>query len=259
MTEAIAPPFQRPSRLQLNWLMPALVKPRTAFAAIAAEGRPVWLTPMLVLTLTVILLVWVAGPIRAAAAQSGQTLPDNFQYLTPEQQAQYFQTQAALTGPVFVYVFPALLGLLRLWFGWLVMGGLLHLVLTLFGGRGSAAAALNVVAWASLPFAVRDLLRVAVMLNSHQLIANPGLAGFAPAAAGWGAAIAGEVLARVDVYGLWYLLLLIIGARMMGGLKLGPAIGAVVIAAAIALLLGILPGAAASQLSGLTVVRPFFF
>jgi hypothetical protein len=33
----------------------------------------------------------------------------------------------------------------------------------------------------------------------------------------------------------------------------------VVIAATVALLLGILPGAAASQLSGLTVVRPFFF
>jgi len=259
MTEAIAPPFQRPSRLQLNWLAPALFKPRAAFAAIAAEGRPVWLTPMLVLTLTAILLVWVAGPIRAAAAQSGQTLPDNFQYLTPEQQAQYFQTQAALTGPVFVYVFPALLALLRLWFGWLVMGGLLHLVLTLFGGRGSAAAALNVVAWASLPFAVRDLLRAAVMLNSHQLIASPGLAGFAPEATGWAAAITAEALARVDIYGLWYLALLIIGARTIGGLKLGPAIGAVAIAAAIALLLGILPGAAASQFSGLTVVRPFFF
>ena len=259
MTEAIAPPFQRPSRLQLNWLLPALLKPRAAFAEIAAQGRPVWLTPMLVLTLTALLVVVVAGPIRAAAAQSGQTLPDNFQFLTPEQQAQYFQTQAALTGPVFVYVFPALLALLRVWFGWLVMGGLLHLVLTLFGGRGSAAAALNLVAWASLPFAVRDLVRAVVMQSSHQLIASPGLAGFAPAAAGWAAATASEALARVDIYGLWYLVLLIIGARAMGGLKLGPAMGAVLIAAIIALLLGILPGAAASQLSGLTVVRPFFF
>jgi hypothetical protein len=259
MTEAIAPPFQRPSRLQLNWLLPALFRPRATFTEIAAEGRPVWLTPMLVLTLTALLVVVVAGPIRAAAAQSGQTLPDNFQYLTPEQQAQYFQTQAALTGPVFMYVFPALLALMRLWFGWLVMGGLLHLVLTLFGGRGSAAAALNLVAWASLPFVVRDLVRAAVMQSSHQLIGSPGLAGFAPAAAGWAATLAGEALARVDIYGLWYLLLLIIGARAMGGLKLGPAVGAVLIAVVIALLLGILPGAAASQFSGLTVVRPFFF
>jgi Yip1-like protein len=259
MTEAIAPPLQRPSRLQLNWLLPALFKPRVTFAEIAGQGRAVWLTPLLVLSLTALLMVVVAGPIRAAAAQSGQTLPDNFQFLTPEQQAQYFQTQAALTGPVFVYVFPALLALLRLWFGWLMMGGLLHLVLTLFGGRGSAAAALNLVAWASLPFALRDLVRAAVMQTSQQLITSPGLAGFAPAATGWAAAITVEALARVDIYGLWYLVLLIIGARAMGGLRLQSVVAAVVIAVIISLLLGILPGVAIGQLSGLNVVRPFFF
>jgi hypothetical protein len=97
------------------------------------------------------------------------------------------------------------------------------------------------------------------MQSSNQLITTPGLAGFAPAAGGWAAAIAAEALARVDIYSLWYMALLIIGARAMGGLKLGPAMGAVLIAAVIALLLGILPGVAASQLSGLTVVRPFFF
>jgi hypothetical protein len=259
MTEAIAPPLQRPSRLQLNWLLPALFKPRATLAQIAAEGRPVWLTPMLVLTLTALLVVVLTGPIKAAAVQSGQVLPDNFEFFTPEQQAQYFQTQAALTGPVFVYVFPALLALLRLWFGWLIMGGLLHLVLTLFGGRGSAAAALNLVAWASLPFAVRDLVRAAVLQTSQQLITNPGLAGFAPDSTGWAAAITAEVLARVDIYGLWYLLLLVIGARAMGGLKLRSVVAAVVIAVIISLLLGILPSVAIGQLSGLDVVRPFFF
>ncbi|MEP7358392.1 MAG: YIP1 family protein [Anaerolineales bacterium] len=259
MSDAIAPPLQRPSRLQLNWLLPALFKPRATLALIAAEGRPIWLTPMLVLSLTALLVVMVAGPIKAAAVQSGQALPPDFQYFTPEQQAQFLQAQAATTGPVFVYVFSALLALLRLWFGWLVMGGLLHLVLTLFGGRGSAGAALNLVAWASLPFAIRDLVRAAVMQNGHALIASPGLAGFAPTGTGWAIALASEALARVDIYGLWYLALLIIGARAMGGLKLGSAVTAVVIAAVIALLLGILPGVVASQFSGLTVVRPFFF
>ena len=259
MTDAIATPFQRPSRLQPQWLLPALFRPRVTFAAIAAEGRPVWLTPMLVLSLTALLLVAVAGPIKAAAIQSGQAIPPDFQYFTPEQQAQYLQAQAATSGPVFVYVFPALLALLRLWFGWLVMGGLLHLVLTLFGGRGSAAAALNLVAWASLPFAIRDLVRIAVMQLGHQLVANPGLAGFTPAAGGLMAAVAAEALARVDIYGLWHLVLLVVGARAMGGLKPGQGVAAVAIAALIALVLGILPGVAASQLSGLTVVRPFFF
>jgi hypothetical protein len=259
MTDAIAPPFQRPSRLQFNWILPVLAKPRATLAAIVAEGRPVWLTPMLVLSLTALLVVVLAGPIRAAAIQSGQALPPDFEFFGPDQQAQFLQAQAATSGPVFTHVFPALLALLKLWFGWLVMGGLLHLVLTLFGGRGSAGAALNLVAWASLPFVIRDLVRAAVMQTSQQLVANPGLTGFAPQGTGWAVALATEALARIDIYSLWYLVLLIIGARPLGGLKLSSAVGAVLISAAIALLLGVLPGAAARALGALNVVRPFFF
>ena len=33
------------------------------------------------------------------------------------------------------YVFPAIIAVLRQWVGWLVMGGLLHLMLTMLGGR----------------------------------------------------------------------------------------------------------------------------
>lgn len=50
------------------------------------------------------------------------------------------------------------------------MGGLLHLVLTMLGGRDSTGGALNIVAWAALPFALRDLVR----FSPH---AEAGLAG----------------------------------------------------------------------------------
>ena len=46
----------------------------------------------------------------------------------------------------------AVLGALLMW---LVVSWLLHLVLTLLGGRGTSQGAINVVAWASLPFVVR--------------------------------------------------------------------------------------------------------
>ena len=261
MSDVIVQPLERPRRLQLDWVLPALFKPRVVFAQITAgQGRPVWLTPLLILTLTGLLLVAVAGPIRATALQNGQSaLPPDFQNLAPDQQAKFLQAQSATTGPVFVYVFPALTSLLRLWLGWVVMGGLLHLVLTLFGGRGSAGATLNVVAWASLPFGVRDLVRTAFMAAGHQLVSSPGLAGFAPDASGWVSALLAEALARVDLYALWYLAALVIGVRAMGGLRPRPAVAAVLIAAAIALLLGVLPGAAGRALSGLNVVRPFFF
>jgi hypothetical protein len=259
MTSVPAAPLERPRRFHFDWLLPALFRPRDIFARLAALGRPAWLTPILVLTITGLLAVAAAGPIKIANAQSGQVeLPPGFEYWTPEQQAQYYQAQQATSGPVFVYVFPAILVVLRVWFGWLIMGGILHLILTMLGGRGSTLGALNIVAWASLPFALRDLVQAGFMLVEKQ-IPNSGLEGYAPAGEGLLPAIAAEVLARVTLYGLWYVILLVIGVRVAGGLTGGKALAGVLIALLVTLLLGILPGVILRQLTGLDVVRPFFF
>ena len=115
MTDATALPLERPRRFYFDWLFPLLVRPRATLAKIVSLGRASWLTPLLVLTLTGLLAVAVAGPIKITAAQNGQTtLPDVFQYWTPEQQAQYLQAQQMTsTGPVFIYVFPGIQAVLR--------------------------------------------------------------------------------------------------------------------------------------------------
>jgi hypothetical protein len=260
MTDATALPLERPRRFHFDWLLPLLTRPRATFAKIASAPRPSWLTPLLVLTLTSLLAVVVAGPVKIAAAQSGQVeLPLGFEFWTPEQQAQFFQAQQATSGPVFIYVFPALIAITRVWFGWLVTGGLLHLVLTMLGSRDSTGGALNVVAWASLPFALRDLVAAGYILVQKQLIAAGGLAGFAPAGEGWLYAALAEVLARVDVYNLWYVILLYLGVRASGGLSGRQALAGVLIALLVMLILGILPAVLLSTLSGLNIVRPFFF
>jgi len=252
-------PLERPRRFHFDLLLPALFKPRDTFARLAAQNRPAWFTPLLVLTLTGLLAVLVAGPIKVTLAQTGQVeLPIGFEFWTPEQQAQYFQAQQASSGPVFVYVFPAILLLLRVWFGWLVTGGVLHLILTMLGGRDTTGGALNVVAWASLPFALRDLLQAGFMLIEKQLV-NSGVEGFAPVGEGLVPAIVAELLARVTLYGLWYFLLLIIGVRVTTSLSVGKALTGVLIALAVTLLLGILPGVIIRQVGGLEVTRPFFF
>jgi hypothetical protein len=260
MSEATALPLERPRRFYFDWLLPLLTRPRATFAKIAAAPRPSWLTPLLVLTLTGLLAVVVAGPLRIAAAQSGEVeLPIGFEFWTPEQQAQFFQAQQATSGPVFVYVFPALVAVARVWFGWLVMGGLLHLLLTMLGGRDSTGGALNIVAWSSLPFAVRDLVTAGYMLVQKQLVVANGLAGFAPAGEGWTAAALAEILGRIDIYSLWYVILLYLGVRASGGLSGRQALAGVLIALLIMLILGILPAVLVASLSGLNIVRPFFF
>jgi hypothetical protein len=223
------------------------------------QGRAVWLTPMLILTVTTLIRVLVAGSITQAAAQSGQvSLPPDFQYYSPQDQAQFMQAAQATQGPVFVYVFPAVTALLGVWVGWLLVGGLLHLVLTLLGGRGDTSTAMNLVAWASLPIAVRDVVRILSMLSTHQLIQNTGLRGFAPAGDGNLALFLASILALIDIYLIWHFLLLVIGVRSGDGFTRGKSIGGVLLTLLLVISLQVLLGFLSAKLGGLTIVRPFF-
>jgi hypothetical protein len=261
MTDATALPLERPRRFYFDWVLPTLFRPRATFAKIVGLGRASWLTPLLILTITSLAVVYFAGQLKVAAAQNGQVqLPDVFQYWSPEQQAQYLQAQQLTsTGPVFNYVFPAIQAVLRQWVGWLVMGGLLHLMLTMLGGRDNTGGALNTVAWASLPFAIRDIVRVGYMLSQKTLLANPGLVGFAPAGEGWTFAVISDILSRIDLYTIWYVILLYLGVRASVGLSAGKSVAGLLIALLITLLLGLVPTIVISLVSDLSVVQPFFF
>jgi hypothetical protein len=157
-----------------------------------------------------------------------------------------------------VYVFPALSALLGIWLGWLLVGGLLHLVMTLLGGRGNTMGAMNLVAWAGMPFALRDLVRGAALLVSRQPIDNPGLAGFAPLDATGFVAYLAAWLPVIDLYLIWHIVLLVLGVRAASSLTIGKAVGAalftVLLVLAVLALIRFLTG----QLGGLTIIRPFF-
>ncbi len=122
-TEEVLPPLEAPRRIHFEWLPDAFFHPRRAFDRIVSTSG-VWLTPILILTLTAVIGTLVAGSLRQVAAQSGQVnLPPDFQYYSPEQQAQFQQAMSATSSPVFLYVFPALVALSRVWIGWLLVEG----------------------------------------------------------------------------------------------------------------------------------------
>lgn len=180
-------------------------------------------------------------------------LPPDWQYWTPDMQNNYMQAQQATQGPVFMYVMPLVGSLTGLWLGWLVLAGLLHLGSTLLGGRGSMQGALNVVAWASLPFALRDLLRVVFMLAVGRTIASPGLAGFASASG-----FLTQLLSRTDLFLLWSVLLLTIGFAVADNLPRGKSFANVFVVIALMLLAQAGLAYLASGLSGSAIQRPFF-
>lgn len=255
MNEAMHSPAETRRRFHLEWVLPVLFRPRSAFQKIAGQASGVWLTPMLILTLAVLAQVLVAGPIKQAAAQSGAaSLPQDFQYYSPEQQAQFMQAQQATSSPVFIYVFPGVTGLVSVWVGWLLVSGLIHLVLTLLGGRGDMGGAFNLVAWSGLPFAARALVRAGYILVAHQLITTPGLSGFAPQ----GQAYLTQLLNLVDIYVVWNIVLLVIGVQAGMGLRLGKALASVIFTVSLVLATQALLGYLAGRFGSLTIIRPFF-
>jgi hypothetical protein len=256
-TQNLALP-EPPRRFHFDWLLPMLFQPRRVFAKISEAGGSVWLTPVLVLVVLAIAREVAAGPIRQAAALSAaQNFSPEYNYYTDEQQAQFQQAQSAQAGPVFTYVFPALIAGLGAWLGWLLMVGLLHLTLTLLGGRGSTRAAMSLVAWASLPFAVRDLVRLAYYFGAHQLINAPGLSGFAPLGDDLLSLYLTSFMKSIDLYLLWYMLLLVLGVRAINKLSLGKTLSGVGLTLAVVLVLQALPDLALAKFSALTSIALF--
>jgi len=239
-------------RLDLRRMLSVLLRPRQTFSATAAETRSTWLTPMLLLSLTALLVVLVSGYLRTRAAMLGEIpLPPDWQYWTPDMQDKYMQAQQLTQGKVFMYVIPLISAWSGLWVGWIILGGLLHLGSTLLGGRGSMQSALNIAAWASLPAAVRDILRITYMLSASHAITSPGLSGFVTSAF-WS-----QVLARTDIFMIWSIILLIIGFSIGDGLPRGKAFVGVVMVMLILLVAQAGLGTMIAGLGGAAVQRPF--
>jgi hypothetical protein len=117
---------------------------------------------------------------------------------------------------------------------------------------------MNLVAWGSLPFAVRDIVRIAAMLSTNQLIGSPGLRGFAPFGDGNWSLVLASLLGLIDLYLIWHILLLITGVNAADGLSRPKAASGVLLTILLVLLLQVLLGFLSAKLGGLTVVRPFF-
>jgi hypothetical protein len=245
------PPLSK--RLNFSRVAEVLLQPQRTFGLIAEETQASWLTPMLILSVTSTLAVLVRGYLNARAAMMGEMqLPRDWDWWSPDMQANYMQAQQSMQGPVFSYIIPLIIVLVSLWLGWLILSGLLHLGSTLLGGRGTMPGALNVVAWASLPFAVRDVLRILFMLISGHSIQSAGLSGFA----GDSVFIA-QILSQVDLFYIWYCILLVIGFSFSENLSRNKLIAGVATLIVLVILIQAGIGTASASISGLAFTRPF--
>lgn len=213
------PPPSNVSPIRPGLIIPALIRPRSAFREIvAAKPSPV-LTPLLLISILLIALSIISGSIRIQDARENFELPQEFENLPEERQAEIRESAQATQGPLFFIVFPVIGAVTGFWIGWLILGGLLHLSLTLFGSSTSTGETLNIVAWSLLPFGVRHLVQIIYMLATGNVVQQQGLGGFGPLDAGPVGAAATACLALFDVYLLWQIALLIVGVNARGESK----------------------------------------
>ena len=247
-----------PPSLTLKDVFRFLARPAPALERLMAiEAGALWRWPMLVVSLTLLLRLVVTGAVRARLAAMGQPpLPPDWEWWTPEMQENYMQALQVTQGAAFLYVIPSILGMTGLWLRWLIVAGVLHLVSTLFGGRGNMRSALALMAWSLLPFALRDLLQAGYMLLARHTIVSPGLSGFVlPSSSG--ALFLAQMLKQTDLFLFWYLALLALGLQRLDGLSRGKAWLAVALAALLVLAATAGLGAIGARLSGMVIFRPF--
>jgi len=246
-------------RWRWDWIFPLFLRPRKTLTAVAEQDKGVWLLPLLLISLLVIFSVLASGPARLADLQmnSGEMPPD-FEWWSPEQQQQYFDSLQQSQGPVNLYVFPIIGKLIGVWLVWFLTGSILHLILTLSGSRSSNISALNVVGWASLPFGLRGLIQGLAVLISKTSINAAGLSGFVGSESA-GAEFISPLLALVDIYLIWHFILLLVAARPLSKLPRTRAWLAVLFTILILLALQAVPGFIANKMSGLSGSNPYFF
>ena len=128
---------------------------------------------------------------------------------------------------------PLLIAVAGILFGWLLRAAVLHVSSMALGGRQSFGAVYRASAWASFPLLLGSAVQLIYLLVGGGMIAGAGLSGLLarrrlrPAAA-LAPSIPAILLSRVDLYTIWYVILLGVAVAAAGKLSRGKA--AVVVA-----------------------------
>jgi hypothetical protein len=200
-----------------------IVRPRATLEILREHGGRTWWVPALLAVLLVILPIVAAAPLTARQTREAvRATQEQWETEVPAgDEAQMEQAMSVAASPLITTVFPAVGGVIGQVVRWLAWAGALYLAGLALGGRSTFGHTFCMVVWTWLPYALRGLLQTVYILTSGQLIANPGLSGLVRdsravgdvvlASPSPGQTLLAAFLAKVDLFWIWNLILLVIG------------------------------------------------
>lgn len=267
-------------RFHFEFLLPLLFRPGATFQKTILK-RATWLTPLLVISLLTIARVMLATPAATTSAPVDVTPPPGIQ-IAPGK-GQELQGNYALIaarpqkgggggegegippggvsepagGSITANIVPALMATVSIWAGWFLLSILLYVGMVVSGSNNSFTETLNLVAWASLPLGLHQIVVLVAVLARPTLGDNPaGLAALASSLSGPLGMFLSALLKLVDVYLIWQVILIVIGLRQVSPLTLGRIWGITLGALALFLILAAMPGFLTAIFAQLTAPVP---
>ena len=213
--DATPPPPARPRLLRL--LAQIWLRPRRTLEAVADGPAWLWVIPLVLAIAALLARLAVSAPLlveaqiaqdRAMREASMEGLSgDAFMVPSPEEA----QIPAPAPG---VVIAPLLIGgLAAIALGWLARTAVLHLGSLALGGRQTFGVLYRVGAWATLPIVLRDVVQIVYMLLSGEMVEGSGLSGLAATSSALSI-----ILGKIDLFTIWYLVLLVLGVQISGQL-----------------------------------------
>lgn len=206
--------------------------PRSTLEYLDQKGGRAWVIMALLAAVSVVFLVVAVAPISARIAQEAiQTQLQSQSGVSPggddaEMQARISQFT---TNPLLTMVVPSVTGVIGILIGWLVWAGALHLLSVMVGGDSHFGGMWRGVAWSYLPIALRNGLQSINVLVTGEVIANQGLSGLVAGERTVSELIASPpspgrlalqtLLAQIDLFNIWNLILLVIAVMTIARLS----------------------------------------
>ncbi len=198
-------PGPKPNPMQR--VIGVIFSPDATMASIAR--RPDWVLPLVLILIS----SFVVGIVIAQHVDFGATVRESVEQNKNMSQEQIDKAVKIGTtmGKVFTYLSP-IFGIIWL----LVIAGVLLLAVRLFGGEGDFKQAFSVTCYASIPGIIKAVVLLIIILARGGLISAQTLATLVRSNLGFLAdlktnPIAFSLLSSVDIFSIWFVVLLIIG------------------------------------------------